>query len=151
MSPLVLLLAGSCALVPLAQRPERLPLGRDEHGRASVLVRLDESGPYRFLVDTGASLSSIAPRLADRLGLAPAGEVRATSLGQFGRLRLVRPPAVVLGSRRVAVPWMVILPDDPNHPLAAFDGILGQDVLRRLDKLDSGPVDQLIVVDVGNL
>ena len=133
MSPLVLLIAGSCALVPLAERAERLPLGRDEHGRVSVLLRLDGSGPYRFLVDTGASLSSIAARLADRLGLAPAGQVRATSVGQFGPLRLVRPPAVALGSRRVVVPWIVVLPDEPDHPLAAFDGILGQDVLRQLD------------------
>ena len=133
MSPLVLLIAGSCALVPLTERAERLPLVRDEHGRVSLVVRLDGSGPYRFLVDTGASLSSVGPRLADRLGLAPAGEVRATSVGQFGRLRLVRPPAVTLGSRRVVVPWMVMLPDERDHPLAAFDGILGQDVLRRFD------------------
>ena len=133
MSPLVLLLAGSCAVVPRADRAEPLPLDRDDHGRVSLAVRLGTGGPYRFLVDTGATLSSIAPRLVDRLGLPPAGEVRATSVGQLGALRLVRPPAVVLGSRRVAVPWMVVLPDEPGHPLAPFDGIIGQDVLRRLD------------------
>ena len=133
MSPLVLLLAGSCAVVPLTDRAEPLPLDRDDYGRVSLAVRLGTGGPYRFLIDTGATLSSIAPRLIDRLGLPPAGTVRATSIGQLGPLRLVRPPAVVLGSRRVAVPWMVVLPDEPGHPLAPFDGIIGQDVLRRLD------------------
>ena len=112
-----------------------LPLERDVYGRASVEVSLGDAGPYRFLVDTGASLSSIAPRVAARLRLPPAGWVRATSLGHEALLGLVRPPAIHVGARRLTVPWMVLLPASPSHPLARFDGILGQDVLRQFDYL----------------
>lgn len=112
-----------------------LPLEVDAYGRASVEVTLDGGGPYRFLVDTGASLSSIAPRVSTRLRLPEAGQVRATSLGREGALALVRAPAIRVGPRHVTVPWMVLLPASPSHPLSRYDGILGQDVLRRFNFL----------------
>jgi hypothetical protein len=112
-----------------------LPLERDAFGRVTVAVRLGDTGPFRFLVDTGASLSSVAPRVARRLDLPAAGQVRATSAGGDGTLALVRAPALGLGWRRLRVPWLVVLPGDPDHPLAAFDGIVGQDILRQLDYL----------------
>jgi predicted aspartyl protease len=110
-------------------------LERDAYGRVSVEVGLGASGPYRFLIDTGASLSSIAPRVADRLGLPDAGRVRATSVGDEAVLALVRAPVIRLATRSLRVPWMVLLPASPSHPLAGFDGILGQDVLRQFDYL----------------
>jgi predicted aspartyl protease len=112
-----------------------LPLERDAYGRVSVEVGLGPGGPYRFLIDTGASLSSIAPRLADRLGLPEAGRVGATSVGDEAVLALVRSPVIRLGVRQLTVPWLVLLPASPSHPLARFDGILGQDVLRQFEYL----------------
>jgi hypothetical protein len=112
-----------------------IALDRDEFGRVAVGVRLGASEPYRFLLDTGASLSSVSPRVARRLGLIRAGNVRATSVGANGTLELVRPPALVLGTRRLAVPWMVVLPERVDHPLSRFDGILGQDALRQFSYL----------------
>lgn len=112
-----------------------LPLERDAFGRVTVGLRLGDAGPFRFLLDTGASLSSVAPRVARRLGLPAAGRIRATSAGNDGTLALVHAPAFELGPRRLRVPWLVVLPDDRRHPLAGFDGILGQDVLRQLDYL----------------
>jgi hypothetical protein len=107
-------------------------LQRDAFGRLVAEVRLNGTGPYRFLLDTGSSLSSIAPRLAARLSLPPAGRVRATSVGTSGTLPLVRARVVELAGLPVAVPWMVLLPDDPRHPLSQFDGVIGQDALSSL-------------------
>ena len=128
-----MVLAGGLAATGGGNAP--LPLERDVFRRLSVTARLGNDGPFRFLIDTGASLSSVAPRVARRLDLPAAGRVRATSAGSDGTLALVRAPALELGWRRLRVPWLVLLPDDRDHPLAAFDGILGQDVLRQLDYL----------------
>lgn len=107
-------------------------LERDAFGRLVAEVRLNGTGPYRFLIDTGSTLSSIAPRLAARLSLPNAGRVRATSVGTSGTLPLVRARVVELAGRPVAVAWMVLLPDDPGHPLSQFDGVIGQDALSSL-------------------
>jgi predicted aspartyl protease len=128
-----MVLAGGLAATASSNVP--LPLERDAFGRVTVAVKLGDSGPFRFLIDTGASLSSIAPRVARRLDLSAAGRIRATSAGNDGTLALVRARAIELGWRRLRVPWLVVLPDDRDHPLASFDGILGQDVLRQLDYL----------------
>ena len=112
-----------------------LALERDEFGRVAVEVGLGADGRYRFLLDTGSSLSSLSPRLATRLRLARAGRVRATSVGEDGTLALVRAPEIILGTRRLAIPWMAVLPDAIDHPLSRFDGILGQDALRQLSYL----------------
>ena len=115
--------------------PLPLPLARDAFDRVTVEVRLGDAGPFRFLLDTGASLSSVSPGVARQLDLPAAGHVRATSAGGDGTLALVRPPAIELGHRRLRVPWLVVLPGGRDHPLARFDGILGQDVLRQIDYL----------------
>ena len=126
-------LAGGLAATAAGNPP--LPLERDAFGRVTVAVRVGDAGPFRFLIDTGASLSSVAPRVARRLDLPAAGRIHATSAGSDGTLALVRAPALELGWRRLRLPWLVVLPDDRDHPLAGFDGILGQDVLRQLDYL----------------
>ncbi len=122
-----------------------LALERDEFGRVAVEVGLGTDGRYRFLLDTGSSLSSLSPRLATRLRLARAGRVRATSVGEDGTLALVRAPEIILGTRRLAIPWMAVLPDAIDHPLSRFDGILGQDVLRQFSYLIDASTGRLCV------
>ena len=46
-----------------------LKLARDAYDRMTVAVRVGDSGPYRFLVDTGASFISMSSGEAKRLGL----------------------------------------------------------------------------------
>ena len=128
-----LILAGGLAATAGSDGP--LPLERDAFARVTVSVRLGHAGPFRFLLDTGASLSSVAPRVARHLDLPAAGRVRAISAGGDGTLALVRAPDIGLGWRRLRVPWLVVLPERSDHPLEGFDGILGQDVLRQLDYL----------------
>lgn len=46
-----------------------LPTTRDHIGRVVVPVMVNDQGPFRFIVDTGANHSTISPGLVQRLGL----------------------------------------------------------------------------------
>ena len=46
-----------------------LPTTRDHIGRVLVPVTINGRGPFRFIVDTGANHSTIAPRTVQALGL----------------------------------------------------------------------------------
>src|SRR5688572_2412407 len=61
-------LAGAAAEPePLFAAPTRL----DRIGRVMTHVMVNGKGPYRFVIDTGASRSTLAPHLARDLGLKP--------------------------------------------------------------------------------
>jgi hypothetical protein len=47
------------------------PTSRDRIGRIMVPVYINQNGPYRFVIDTGASRSVVAPHVAVALGLQP--------------------------------------------------------------------------------
>jgi predicted aspartyl protease len=88
-------------------------------------VTINNSGPYNFLLDTGANVSCVSQRLVERLALQPGPPTRVhTAVGV--RMR----PSVVLNSlqvgertqRRVRTPT---LPID-----GGIDGILGVDWLK---------------------
>src|SRR5688572_6810470 len=52
---------------PLFAAPTRI----DRIGRVMTHVKINGKGPFRFVIDTGASRSTLAPHLAKSLGLAP--------------------------------------------------------------------------------
>lgn len=54
--------------------------GIDETGRVTAPVLVNGEGPFRFFVDTGANSSALSDRLAERLGLQVAGEMRVHGL-----------------------------------------------------------------------
>src|SRR3982074_3598920 len=61
-----------------------VPTRIDRIGRVLAPVKINDQGPFRFIVDTGASHSTISPRLAAALGLDPADEVRMRVNGITG-------------------------------------------------------------------
>jgi predicted aspartyl protease len=132
MSLLFWCLVGNMLLAP-APGAAPLPLERDGFGRVAVRVRLGGVEGYLFLVDTGSTYSSISPRVASRFRLPDAGRVLATAAGGEGVIRLVKPPRIRLGSRTFTLPWVCVLPEDQAGLAKAYDGILGQDILRRVD------------------
>ena len=100
-------------------------LARDYHDRMTLGVRVGNSGPFAFLVDTGAERTVISRELAGQLRL---GAGQAISLQSVLGRRLVETvdiPALQLGARRIAVPDA---PSLPAQHLGA-DGILGLDSL----------------------
>jgi len=69
----------------------------DHIGRILVPVTINGQGPFRFIVDTGASRSTVAPTLVQKLNLEPAGE---TSIEVNGITGTARVPAVPVASLR---------------------------------------------------
>ena len=100
------------------------PTTRDHIGRVVVPVTINGRGPFRFIVDTGASHSTISPTTASALGLTPTNvssvvldgitgstTVSAVTINRLeaGTLLLERTPMPVV--------WVPVL--------AGADGILG--------------------------
>jgi predicted aspartyl protease len=100
------------------------PTRLDRIGRIVVPVMINGRGPFRFIVDTGASHSTISPELARKLGLPVSGELTIEVNGITGTAQV---PAVRI-ERLEAGDWSVHDSDFPVvwAPLmAGADGILG--------------------------
>jgi predicted aspartyl protease len=93
--------------------------------RMTVPVRLSGTGPYRFLVDTGASRTAISRQLAARLNLAAGAGVALHSIAGVSTVSTAMVPSLQLtrkGMRIVDAPLL----DSVNM---GADGILGVDSL----------------------
>jgi len=101
-----------------------LPTTRDHVGRVVVAATVNGKGPFRFIVDTGATNSTITPDLAQVLGLKPT-EVRTilvngiTGTAQVSAVRLDR-----LQTGDLIVDGLVV-PVVGSTVMAGADGILG--------------------------
>jgi len=112
------------------------PTTIDHIGRVVVPVMVNGQGPFRFIVDTGASHSTISPDLVRRLGLTP-GQAPSilldgiTGSAQVSAVTVDRLEAGRMSVEDVALPvvWAPLM--------AGADGILGA----------AGLSDQSLVVD----
>jgi predicted aspartyl protease len=111
---------------PLYASPTRL----DRIGRVIAPVMIDGKGPFRLVVDSGASHSTFAPKLAAALGLDPSAGATLLLNGVTG---VAEVPTVTVG--RIQAGDMVVL--NPQVPvvsssiMADADGILGVAGLRK--------------------
>jgi predicted aspartyl protease len=103
------------------------PTTRDRIGRIWAPVLIDGRGPYRLVLDTGASKSALVPRVVAELGL-PVKTAGARVHGVTGSavVETVRVKSLEFGELRV---------DDTTLPVVAdvfggADGVLGGDGLR---------------------
>ena len=95
-----------------------------------VPVIVNGTGPYRFLLDTGATSTMIAPALAARLRLPAAGSVVEQTATQAETAELVRASLSVAGVSRDDVE-VITTPLDAVHVVdPTIEGVLGQDLLR---------------------
>jgi len=100
------------------------PTRKDRIGRILAPVMINGRGPYRFMVDTGASYSTVSPQLVETLGLEPSDEYPFVVNGVTGSARAPSVPIDSLkagdlefNSLRLPVVWASIM--------AGADGILG--------------------------
>ena len=125
--------AVSTAVLPTAVLPTAVqyPVGLlacpttvDRIGRIIVPVMIDGTGPYRFLVDTGANHSMISPALAARLGLHPHRGALEKVTGITGTQQLPWIPIAELqvGSFQIA---NLRIPITASPVMDGLDGILG--------------------------
>lgn len=70
--------------------PQTIPTETARDQRLTVSVHINDSGPYPFVVDTGAERTVISAELAARLGLPASAPVLMHSIGGISRVATVR-------------------------------------------------------------
>lgn len=100
------------------------PTRKDRIGRILVPVTINGKGPFRLIVDTGASYSTVSPELAQTLGLEASDEYPFIVNGVTGS---VRAPSVPIERLEVGdvVFQSLRLPVIRPSIMAGADGILG--------------------------
>jgi predicted aspartyl protease len=100
------------------------PTRKDRIGRIMAPVMINGRGPFRLIVDTGASYSTVSPQLAQTLGLEPNMEMPILVNGITGTAKVPSVPIDVLQAGdlvfrdlRLPVVWAPLM--------AGADGILG--------------------------
>jgi predicted aspartyl protease len=119
----------ACALVADGSKPLRFDL---RNHAIVVAVHVDDHGPFRFLLDTGASRSLISSDIAARVRAAAI--TRTMMITPAGHsIRPVVSVSLAVGDRTaVRVAATVVTPDDLSRGELEVDGVLGQDVLSPL-------------------
>ena len=95
-----------------------------------VPVHVNGRGPYAFLLDTGATTTTLDHGIATELGIQPTGTIEiVTSGGTFvaptGLLNEMRIGSVRISEMRVS--WMAL--DELHRENRRIAGVIGQDVL----------------------
>nr|WP_237489197.1 retroviral-like aspartic protease family protein [Tsuneonella aeria] len=91
----------------------------------TVAVLVDGTGPYRFVVDSGADSSVLGGRIAGRLALAPAGHVTINGVTERRVVETVRVGSLQMGQ---VVTSDLAVPVLQEQDLGA-DGVIGLDAL----------------------
>ncbi len=110
---------------PAPDQTHDLRMARDANERMTVAVRVRDSGPYRFLVDTGAERTVISRELAERLGLPAGSRTRIQSVAGPSTVSTVDIAALDIATRRLSVAGAPTL--ESAH--IGADGLLGVDSL----------------------
>ncbi len=98
----------------------------DGHQRMTVPVRLSGSGPFRFMVDTGADRTAISRELAERLNLVAGANASLHSVAGMTRVATATVPDLQLSHKSMRVDDAPLL----ERENIGADGILGVDSLR---------------------
>ena len=118
--------AAGAAQVDKTTQTEDVRFRNDQNDRMTVPVTLSGTGPYRFLVDTGANRTAISRELAERLKLTAGGKAALHSVTEDSTVATAMVPDLQLTRKNVQVMDAPLL-ESANM---GADGILGTDSLR---------------------
>jgi hypothetical protein len=131
------------------------PTLRDQIGRIWAPVRINGRGPFRLVLDTGASSSGVTAMVALALGLSTSDSPPVLLRGVTGQATVptIRVDTLSVGDLAVDSPLLPIVPD----ALGGAEGVLGSDTVPfrlvggQLIVVDAlvGSVHTLAVVDTG--
>jgi predicted aspartyl protease len=105
-------------------------------GRLGVMttptVYVNGRGPYRFLIDTGASMTSLSERLVQQLSLKTQLDrtLRVAGLGGQTQARRAQLDGLSLQTQQITK-LNVLVVNSPIFQTLGIEGIIGQDVLNR--------------------
>jgi hypothetical protein len=102
----------------------------------AVPVMLDNTGPYDFVVDTGAQITTIDPRLAAALHPKQLGATHVTGIGSYSEAAYGQLASLQAGTYAIKDP-LVLVQDLARirHTDARIRGILGENFLEHFDLL----------------
>lgn len=113
---------------PTERTANRVRLRDDGEDRLTIPVRIDGSGPFEFLIDTGAEGTILSDRLVTRLGIEPSGKVNIVSMADRARVDTVDVGSVAFAGRDIGGLAAPVL----QYDHMGVDGILGLDALQNL-------------------
>lgn len=99
---------------------------KDVNDRMTVPVRLSGSGPFRFLVDTGADRTAISRDVAARLNLVPGQSAALHTMTGVSNVQTANVPSLQLSNGDISIDDAPLLEAEQM----GADGILGTDSLR---------------------
>ncbi len=105
---------------------EVIALDLERYERLTVPVTIGESGPYRFLVDTGAQATVLSRELADTLGLVERRSATLIGIASIAITQTVALDDVGLGQQQAHIATVPLV--ERRH--IGADGVLGLDVLQ---------------------
>jgi hypothetical protein len=116
-----------------------------------VPVEINHTGPYDFMVDTGAQITTVDPTLASALHLKVLGETGIIGAGAYARAPFTHLDSLEAGSHVVDTVLAVIQhPGQVQTADPRVRGILGLNFLEHFDVLIDYP-HRLICLDEGKL
>jgi Aspartyl protease len=98
------------------------PTSADRSGRILAAVMVNGRGPYRFILDTGANSSALAPHLVEELDLPAADALQVHGVTGTAMLPAVHVESMRAGDVELPPATLPVLPGDI---FAGADGILG--------------------------
>lgn len=107
-----------------AQEPRYVaPTRRDRIGRVWVPVYINDRGPFRLVLDSGATNSAVIPRVAQELGLSTADSPQVLMRGVTGAAvtSTVRVQSLAVGDLEVGRSVLPLVPD----AFGGAEGLLG--------------------------
>ncbi len=132
---LVLAVFLGLSVVPVAADRARppVPLTIDEHGGVVVDVRVNDAGPFRFIVDTGSARSAVADGLARELRAPIVAKSEVVTSAGSEMHAVARLASVAIGARSEMHVKGILAPVLPAARLLVLGqgvrGVLGQDFL----------------------
>ena len=117
---------GEKGAVAKTTQTEDVKFDDDLYERMTVPVRLSGTGPYRFLVDTGADRTAISHQLAAKLNLGSSGDATLHSVTGSSKVATAKVLNLQLTRKNLEIRNAPLL-DSENM---GADGILGVDSLR---------------------
>src|SRR5437764_9173745 len=118
--------AAPATAIDKTSQTEDVAFRTEAYDRMTVPVRLSGSGPYRFLVDTGADRTAISRQLASSLRLKPGATAELHSVTGVSQVATATVPDLQLTRQGVEIVDAPLL-ESVNM---GADGILGVDTLR---------------------
>jgi len=113
-----------------------VPLRQVQGALIVVSVTVNGAGPFDFMVDSGAQITTVDEQLARQLDLKSSGTTGVSGVASFGRKAFTRMGQMEIGGHRVEDVLAVI---DSLAQLRAVDGkirgIVGEDFLTHFDLL----------------